>query len=588
MSAKAKRLARRKAAAEAKLAAAASSSASSAEDDDRTASGVLVSHPLGRDIKIEQFSLSCYGRELLGSTTLELNYGRRYGLIGANGVGKSTMLKALAARDVPIPEHVDITILQEGVPPSDKTAVEAVIEDLVAEVDRLEKKAEYLAGDPDADPSLLDDIYDRLGELEPDTFEARTCELLHCLGFTTKMMRMCTKDFSGGWRMRVALARALLIKSSLLILDQPTSHLDMDACVWLEGYLSAYDRILLIVSHSQDFLNGVCTNTIHFVDQKLMYYGGNYDTFARTKEELEVNQMKAYTKQQADIQHMKDFISSAGTYRNLVRLAQSRQKIIDKMVAEGLVAEVKSEKIPEFYFPCGSQLPPPAIAFDSVAFSYSGKKEDYLYSRLNFGVDQQSKVAIVGPNGAGKSTLFNLMLGDLNPCEGRVSRHPKLHVARYHQHSVDQLDLSKSPIDYMRGKFADLKKEVKEWRGILGRFGVTGGCQTQPMHQLSDGQRARVVFAELAVMEPNMLFLDEPTNSLSMACIDALAAALLDFEGGFVIISHDFRLLQQIDAEVILIDNKTMTKWDGDIQSYKQHIVEQQQAAGYVKFEPRD
>lgn len=219
--------------------------------------------------------------------------------------------------------------------------------------------------------------------------------------------------------------------------------------MWLEEYLAKYDRILVMVSHSQDFLNNVCTNIMHLDHKrKLNYYSGNYDTFVKTKEENDVNQNKAYAKQQDEIQHIKKFIASAGTYANLVKQAKSKQKIIDKMEAAGLVEKVDSAHTFKFHFTEVEKLPPPVLSFDGVAFSYSGKKEDYLYSGLDLGVDMDSRVALVGPNGAGKSTLLKLMDGTLGPCEGRLQRYPGLKLGKYNQHSADQLDMDATPRKY--------------------------------------------------------------------------------------------------------------------------------------------
>lgn len=541
-------------------------------EDQRTVTGVLCSHPLARDIKFENFSLQCFGTDLITNTTLELNYGRRYGLIGSNGCGKTTFLKSLAARDLPIGQHIDIFMLSEGAPPTELSALEAVIADVRAEYERLETLAEDLACEEDVDEQLIESIYERLDEMDPSTFESRAGELLFGLGFSQEMMHRATKDMSGGWRMRVALAKALFIKPAMLLLDEPTAHLDLEACVWLEDYLSKYNRILIIVSHSQDFLNGVCTNIMHLFQTKLINYTGNYDMFVKTRSEREANQMKAYHKQQEEIAHIKQFIASCGTYANLVRQAKSRQKILDKMEADGLIQEVVRESRLNFRFPETGKLPPPVISFSDVSFSYSGRPENFLYRNLEFGVHMDSRIALVGPNGVGKSTLLKLMIGELDATLGRVSRHPGLKIGRYHQHSVDQLDLNASPVEYMQKRFASLEMGIDNWRKRLGQFGLTGKQQTNPIRLLSDGQRARVCFAEMAVNAPNMLLLDEPTNSLDIECIDSLADALKAFDGGVILVSHDFRLIDQVADEIWVCENQTITKWEADIREYKEHL----------------
>jgi len=372
--------------------------------------------------------------------------------------------------------------------------------------------------------------------------------------------------------MRVSLARALLVSPALLLLDEPTNHLDIEACIWLEDYLANYPHTLVVISHSQDFLNNVCTNIINLTHQQLVYYGGNYDQFVKTKADLEVDQMKRYHKQQDEIQHIKQFIASCGTYSNLVRQAKSRQKVLDKMEADGLVERVTEEKKFNFYYPDCGKLPPPVLQISGVGFSYNGQKKDYLYENLELSVDLDSRVALVGPNGAGKSTLLKLMVGDLEPTEGTVRRNPHLRIGRYYQHSVDQLDMDLTPLEFMRKTYAHLNQEEVAWRQTIGRFGISGYAQSTPIGHLSDGQKSRLVFCCMAMNTPHLLLLDEPTNHLDMECIDALADAIQHFEGGMVLVSHDFRLIRQVAKEIWMCDKKNVRPFKGDIQQYKQAI----------------
>jgi ATP-binding cassette subfamily F protein 2 len=547
--------------------------------DMASVTAVLASQPHSQDVKCEQFSLILYGKELVKDTTLELTYGQRYGLVGLNGSGKSTILAAIRAREVPIPDAIDIWHLHEEAAPSDKNAVESVIAVVADEQQRLEALSLEIS-EKNPDSELLNVIGEKLDKLDPSTYEVRARELLSGLGFTTKMMEKATKDMSGGWRMRVALSQALFVEPMLLLMDEPTNHLDLGACVWLERHLAKYPHCLVVTSHSQDFLDGVCTQIMHLtIDGTLEYYGGNYSRYVATREENAVNQLKKYEKEQSDIKHLEEFIRSCGTFSNLRKQADSKQKIIDKMKAAGLTEKPKADPKYSFKFPNSEKLSPPVLAFQNVSFSYSGAKEDYLYNGVDFGLDCDSRVALVGPNGAGKSTLLKLMLGELDATEGAVQRHAHLRIGRYNQHSTDVLDLDKTPIEFLQSKYPDgitdskghHKLDFEGWRRIIGRFGICGDLQMRKMATFSGGMKSRVVFCLISLTNPHMLLLDEPTNHLDMECIDSLAECINAFDGGLVLVSHDFRLISQV-AEQIWVCDHGIEVWKGDIKSYKKQL----------------
>ncbi|CAK9158542.1 unnamed protein product [Ilex paraguariensis] len=579
---------------------------------DRTCTGVLCSHPLSRDIRdrgagdtwkcllfslknhgfsrwisgpemkyfgfmaknfgiddrIESLSLTFHGHDLIVDSELELNYGRRYGLLGLNGCGKSTLLAAIGCRELPIPEHMDIYHLSREIEASDMSSLEAVI-NCDEERLRLEKEAEALAGQEDGGGETLEGIYERLEALDASTAEKRAAEILYGLGFNKNMQEKKTRDFSGGWRMRIALARALFMNPTILLLDEPTNHLDLEACVWLEETLKKFERILVVVSHSQDFLNGVCTNIIHMQNRKLKLYTGNYDQYVQTRAELEENQMKQYKWEQEQIASMKEYIARFGHgSAKLARQAQSKEKTLAKMERGGLTEKVARDKILVFRFTNVGKLPPPVLQFVEVAFGYT--PDNLIYKNLDFGVDCDSRVALVGPNGAGKSTLLKLMTGDLVPLDGMVRRHNHLRIAQFHQHLADKLDLELSALQFMMKEYPG--NEEEKMRAAIGKFGLSGKAQVMPMKNLSDGQRSRVIFAWLAWKQPHMLLLDEPTNHLDIETIDSLAEALSEWDGGLVLVSHDFRLINQVAHEIWVCENQAVTRWEGDIMEFKEHL----------------
>ncbi|KAE8646890.1 ABC transporter F family member 1 [Cucumis sativus] len=535
---------------------------------DRTCTGVLCSHPLSRDIRIESLSVTFHGHDLIVDSELELNYGRRYGLLGLNGCGKSTLLAAIGCRELPIPEHMDIYHLSREIEASDMSSLEAVIS-CDEERLKLEQEAESLAAQDDGGGEQLDRIYERLEALDAATAEKRAAEILYGLGFNKQMQAKKTRDFSGGWRMRIALARALFMNPTVLLLDEPTNHLDLEACVWLEENLKKFDRILVVVSHSQDFLNGVCTNIIHMQNRKLKIYTGNYDQYVQTRSELEENQMKMYKWEQDQIASMKEYIARFGHgSAKLARQAQSKEKTLAKMERGGLTEKVVRDKVLVFRFVDVGKLPPPVLQFVEVTFGYT--PDNLIYRNLDFGVDLDSRVALVGPNGAGKSTLLKLMTGDLVPLDGMVRRHNHLRIAQFHQHLAEKLDLEVSALQFMIREYPG--NEEEKMRGAIGKFGLSGKAQVMPMKNLSDGQRSRVIFAWLAWRQPHLLLLDEPTNHLDIETIDSLAEALNEWDGGLVLVSHDFRLINQVAEEIWVCENQAVTKWEGDIMDFKAHL----------------
>lgn len=544
----------------------------------RGTTGVLTSHSMSADIHIHNFSMTFHGKPLIQDTSLELNNGNRYGLIGSNGCGKSTLLQALAEQYIPLQPHIDIFYLSREMPPSDKTPIECV-QEVDEERTMLEEEAAKMMVDDPENERLLQ-IYDRLDDLDVDKAAVRAARILKGLGFTHGMQNKKMSDFSGGWRMRVSLARALFIKPYLLLLDEPTNHLDLNACVWLEQELSNFKNILVLVSHSQDFLNGVCSNILLMAQGKLRVYSGDYDTFCATKSEQDEAQMKIYKKEQADLAAMKEYVARFGHgSRKLAKQGKSKEKLMNKRIAEGMTERVQREKTVTFKFTDIQKLPPPILSCNNVWFRYN-ESTPWIYEDLEFGMDLDTRVALVGPNGAGKSTLLKLICGELIPTDGMIKRHSHLKIARYHQHLAEQMDMTLSPLEYMMKEYPEIK-EIEDMRKIVGRYGITGKDQIVPMSSLSDGLRCRVALAWLARQNGHMLLLDEPTNHLDIETIDALADAIKCWNGGLVLVSHDFRLINQVAEEIWECNHGTVSKWGGDIVSYKENLIKSIDSADY-------
>lgn len=534
--------------------------------------GNLLSPPNSRDVQVEKVSVSAFGKTLIKDSELNLINGRRYGLIAPNGSGKSTLLHALACGIMPVPQSLDYYLLDREFRPSELTSIEAVLDINEQERKHLEEEMDELLADPDENAVRLDFIQSRLTELDADSSEHKVRKILKGLQFTDDMLSTKTKDLSGGWRMRISLARILFVKPTLMMLDEPTNHLDLEAVAWLEEYLTheLAGHTLLITCHTQDTLNEVCTDIIHLHHHRLDYYPGNYDTFVKVRAEKDIMLSKKAKQKDKDMAKLQNKLNMTGSDQQ--KQAKAKVKAMEKRAEKEkkdnkvLEEELINEKELHIVFEdCGGGIPSPALKFQDVTFGYPGR--NILFKDLNFGIDLKSRVALVGPNGCGKTTLINLLLGKLEPLSGHVSRHHSLRMALFHQHMSDQLDMNKSAVDWLRTQFGD--RPEGEMRRMVGRYGLTGKSQVIPMRQLSDGQRRRVLFCYLGMRQPHILLMDEPTNALDISTIDALAEAINNFDGGVIIISHDLRLIEQTAEEIWLVGNNTVRPLEGDIRDYK-------------------
>ncbi|EFA76464.1 ABC transporter-related protein [Heterostelium album PN500] len=529
---------------------------------------------LSRDIHVENFSLNYGKMDLLINSDLHLNFGRKYGLIGRNGTGKTTLLRHIASREIEITNSLSILHVEQEVHGSDTTVLDCVLEADV-ERDRLLKEEARLNAMPENErnnlSSKLTDIYEKLNQIDAHTAESRAASILAGLGFTDEMQAQPTKQFSGGWRMRISLARALFIQPDVLMLDEPTNHLDLFACLWLESYLINWTRTLVIVSHQREFLNAVCTDIIHLNNRKLDYYKGNYATFESTRHDRLKSQQRAFDAQQQQRKHIQTFIDRFRYNAKRAKMAQSRIKQLERM---DLISEVMDDPTITLQFLEPEPITPPILQFQDVSFGYSPDK--LLFKNLNLGIDMDSRVALVGANGVGKTTLLRLLCGELNETSGLVVRHGKLRFARFSQHFVDQLDLSKSPLDNFLTTYPGTNPQTA--RSHLGKFGLSGDLALRTVNTLSGGQKSRVVLSQIAYTKPHVLLLDEPSNHLDIDTVDALCQALNEFQGGILMVSHDERLISLVCDEIWYFDGedneaKEVKVFDGDWSDYKKQIT---------------
>lgn len=579
-------------------------------DGDDGGPGVVTTGSAGRlrDIFANNFTIGYPGRILFEDADLKLVRGRRYGLIGRNGMGKTTLLRAIASHELDgIPTDMLIMHVEQEVKGGDLTALDVVLA-TDARRDGLMKEAAAIEGDDsadaaaatdaastdkappapaavtpaekaaadakaEADTNRLREIYAELEEIDAHTAEARASAILTGLGFSPAMLHSKTSGLSGGWRMRVSLACALFMKPELLMLDEPTNHLDFPAVLWLSEYLNSWEKTIVVVSHDREFLNDVATDIIHVDNKKLAYYRGNYDEFETQRAERRRHALKAIESQEARRKHMQLFIDKFRFNAKRASLVQSRIKALNRMET---LDEVIDDPSWAFTFPDPGPLARPVLAVSDVAFGYTSDR--ILFEGVEFGVDTESRIAILGPNGAGKSTLLNLLLGNLHPTSGHVTRNGRLRTAVFTQHHVAQLDLHRSAVEHMQHQFGPSAKQDAV-RAHLGKFGIHGDLALQKMATLSGGQKSRVAFAQITWSKPHLVCLDEPTNHLDTDTIDALIVACGSFNGGIVVVSHDQFFVNGVADEIWYVEGGRVNRFSGTLADYKKSMLAASAAA---------
>ncbi|HEY6870563.1 MAG TPA: ABC-F family ATP-binding cassette domain-containing protein, partial [Novosphingobium sp.] len=500
------------------------------------------------------------GRTIIDGATAKLPPRGRIGLIGRNGAGKSTLVRVIAGMlepdsgEVAMPRGSRLGYIAQEAPGGEATPFETV---LAADIERAALMAE---SESCADAHRLADIHDRLIAIDAHSAPSRAARILVGLGFDEDAQHRPLESFSGGWRMRVALAALLFSQPDLLLLDEPSNHLDLEAVLWLEDFLRSYPATILLVSHERDFLNNVVDHILHLAGGKLTLYPGGYDAFERQRAERQAQIASARAKQQAERERLQDYVRRNSARASTAKQAQSRAKALARLQP---IAELIDDPSLSFAFPDPDELRPPLITLDLAAVGYG---ETPVLQRLNLRLDPDDRIALLGRNGNGKTTLARLLAAQLAPLAGAMNASSRMRVGYFTQYQVEELDRSETPLQHMSVLMPGATPAAV--RAQLGRFGFSGPKATTEVGKLSGGERARLALALITRDAPHLLILDEPTNHLDVDAREALVQALNGYTGAVVIVSHDRHMLEMTADRLVLVDQGTAREFDGTIDDY--------------------
>ncbi len=526
----------------------------------RPASGI----PRGM-LRIDAITFSVEGRPLFEGASAVIPAGHKVGLVGRNGAGKTTLFRlirgelSLEGGAISLPPRARIGGVAQEAPASDATLLQTV---LAADTER----ASLLAEAEDAeDPARIAEIQTRLADIDAWSAEGRAAAILRGLGFTEAETRMPCSAFSGGWRMRVALAGVLFAQPDLLLLDEPTNYLDLEGALWLESYLARYPHTVLVISHDRGLLNRAVDHILHLENRRLAYYSGGYDTFAETRAAQRAVQAAEAKKQAARRARLQSFVDRFRAQASKAAQAQSRLKMLERMTP---VAAPDEAARAVFTFPAPEQLAPPIVTLDRAAVGYDGRA---VLKGLELRIDQDDRIALLGRNGEGKSTLSKLLAGRLQPMAGAVVRSGKLRIGYFAQHQVDELTLDETPLQHVqRLRPAEPPSRL---RARLAGFGLLADQADTPVARLSGGQKARLSLLIATIDAPHLLILDEPTNHLDIESREALVEALTEYRGAVVLVSHDMHLLSLVADRLWLVKDGRVTPYAEDLEAYRRLLL---------------
>ena len=521
-------------------------------------------------LQFDNLSLRRGPRLLFERAGFQIHPGQKVGVSGANGTGKSSLFALILGElhadsgDLHYPKDWVIAHVAQETPTDERAAIEYVL-DGDAELRAVEKY--LLQAETENDGERLAALHGRFEVIDGYTAKSRAGQLLQGLGFSTDDEARAVSDFSGGWRMRLNLARALMCRSDLLLLDEPTNHLDLDAVIWLENWLSAYPGTLLLISHDRDFLDSVTSHIAHFEHQRITLYTGNYSVFERLRADRLANQQAAYQKQQREISHIRSYVDRFRAKASKARQAQSRLKALQRMEQ---IAPAHVDSPFHFALRAAEKTPDPLLRLDGVAAGYA---DTAIISQVKLSLSPGDRIGLLGPNGAGKSTLIKLLAGVLSPQQGTRETAKDLKIGYFAQHQLELLQLNHSPLEHLQ-QLDPLARE-QQLRDYLGGFGFSNEQALMPSGPFSGGEKSRLVLALLVYQRPNLLLLDEPTNHLDLEMRQALALALQDFTGAMVLVSHDRHLLRVTSDRLVLVHDGRVDDFPLSLDEYPQWLAEQ-------------
>ncbi|WP_336981331.1 ABC-F family ATP-binding cassette domain-containing protein [Altererythrobacter fulvus] len=506
------------------------------------------------------------GRTILDRASAAIPPGGRVGLIGRNGAGKSTLMKAMIGQldpdegEIEMPRRTRLGYIAQEAPNGSITPEQAV---LAADVERAQLLEE---SETCTDPHRLGDVHDRLLAIDAYSAPSRAARILTGLGFDEEMQGRPLDSFSGGWKMRVALAALLFSQPDVLLLDEPSNHLDLEATLWLENFLKSYPATLVVISHERDLLNNVVDHILHLQGGKLTLYPGGYDSFERQRAERAAQLAAAKASQDAQRARLQDYVARNSARASTAKQAQSRAKMLAKMQP---IAALIDDPSLSFDFPDPGELRPPLISLDLASVGYSADKP--VLRRLNLRIDPDERIALLGRNGNGKTTLARLLAAQLPPIEGAMHASGRMKVGYFTQYQVEELATDATPLEHMTRAMEGLSPGAV--RAQLGRFGFSGNRATTLVSQLSGGERARLALALITRDAPHLLILDEPTNHLDVDAREALVQALNDYSGAVILISHDRHMVELTADRLVLVDEGTAKDYSGCMEDYIDFVL---------------